>query len=403
MKELGVNTLRLYNANPVTRQASIQQLGTNGISEPLGKNHIPFMDMAAEYGFKVIFPLIGDQTIMTTSTTEVFEQLLRNQIDEVGNHSALLMWNFSNELPLSGDPTLVATLNRYISYIRNYTMLKWERSVPITAAVVDIPTSYNTLVATLDVDVFSSNAGYRGLNFQDLWTGNPGEAFAGFKNLSAAYNKPLFISEMGWHQINNSVTEAIPNWFNQQWEDLVNHIDDGCIGGAFFEYSDEIYTKADALQQDMGVVSLSVNVETGGEKSDQQNVFIADIATRKAIIFAALQNGTFLNKTYNFNGDVFTLIGRQQSSLASCIVPPPPPSTTPTTTGSTTQSVTSGESSSSSSPLSSSSSSTSSSSPQNPSTTTTTTTNSIPWLNSAQETTAVYAYIMLALYLVLAM
>ncbi len=81
------------------------------------------MDIAAQYGFKVIFPLIGDQTVMAQSTQDQFEQLLRNQIDEVGNHSALLMWNFSNELPLLGNPTLVATLNKYISCI----MLKIHR------------------------------------------------------------------------------------------------------------------------------------------------------------------------------------------------------------------------------------------------------------------------------------
>lgn len=96
MKELGINTLRLYNANPTTRQASVEQLGTNGIAEAVGKNHIPFMDMAGQYGFKVIFPLVGDQTILTTSTDDTIKQLLRNQIDEVGNHSALLVCIFSH-------------------------------------------------------------------------------------------------------------------------------------------------------------------------------------------------------------------------------------------------------------------------------------------------------------------
>ena len=91
MKELGINTLRLYNANPITRQASIEQKGTNGIVEALGKNHIPFMDKAAEYGFKVIFPLMGDQTILTSRTETEVKQFLKNQIDEVGNHSALLV------------------------------------------------------------------------------------------------------------------------------------------------------------------------------------------------------------------------------------------------------------------------------------------------------------------------
>jgi hypothetical protein len=89
MKELGVNTLRLYNSNPTTRQASVEQLFTGGIAESLGKDHVPFMDMAQEYGFKVIYPLVGDQTILTTTSEEGVKQLLRNQIDEVGKKNNL--------------------------------------------------------------------------------------------------------------------------------------------------------------------------------------------------------------------------------------------------------------------------------------------------------------------------
>ena len=111
MKDLGVNTLRLYSANPTTRQASIEQLGTNGIVEPYGKDHTQFMDKAAAYDFKVydstfshttnpiirVFPLIGDYTLLMNTPEDQYKQWLRNQIDEVGNHSALLMWGFSNE------------------------------------------------------------------------------------------------------------------------------------------------------------------------------------------------------------------------------------------------------------------------------------------------------------------
>ena len=33
-------------------------------------------------------------------------------------------------------------------------------------------------------------------------------------------------------------------------------MDEGTIGGAFFEYNDEIYSKADPLQRTMGVVAF---------------------------------------------------------------------------------------------------------------------------------------------------
>ena len=75
------------------------------------------------------------------------------------------MWNFSNEIPLEM-PGVVDKLNKFMNYIRNYTLTKWSRFVPITVAIVDNPFAYEGLMASLDVDVFSSNAGYRGLDFQ---------------------------------------------------------------------------------------------------------------------------------------------------------------------------------------------------------------------------------------------
>ena len=53
-----------------------------------------------------------------------------------------------------------------MNYIREYTQQKWNRFVPVTAAVVDIPSSYDNLMKNLHVDIFSSNAGYRGYDFQ---------------------------------------------------------------------------------------------------------------------------------------------------------------------------------------------------------------------------------------------
>ena len=76
------------------------------------------------------------------------------------------MWNFSNELPIYENPSLVDMLNSYIRYIIEYTAQRWNRYVPVTVAVVDIPASYDNLMARLEVDVFSTNAGYRGYDFQ---------------------------------------------------------------------------------------------------------------------------------------------------------------------------------------------------------------------------------------------
>jgi hypothetical protein len=106
------------------------------------------------------------------------------------------------------------------------------------------------------------------------------------------------------------------DWFNQIYADLIAHIDDGCIGGAFFEYSDEPY-KADSLQQTMGVVNFSVATDSNGKRSDQVDSFVADAVTKKDIIYAAVQKGTFQGKDYNFNANVFDLLGRDPSKLSS--------------------------------------------------------------------------------------
>lgn len=310
MKELGANTIRIYNTNPTTKQASIYY--PQAVRLPLGKDHIPFMNLASSYGFQVIFPLISDYTILTTYDAATFKRLLRWQIDEVGNHPALLMWAFGNELPLNGNPDLVNLMNMYITYIKQYTLTKWGKNILITVAVVDLPESYNTLAATLDVDIFTTNAGYRGFTFSDLWTGN--SIFQGWYALSCRYNKPVFIGELGWHTINNSISYTNPDWFNQIWKDLVGHIDQGCVGGAFFEYSDEQLKPTE--QQTMGLVTPSVN-SSGGMPSTQQYVWNADIVTRKDIIFAAVKGGSYQGVPYNMNASPFDLIGRSQTTLTT--------------------------------------------------------------------------------------
>ena len=65
--------------------------GQFGMNSPNGKDHTQFMDLAYQYGLKVIFPLMGDFTILMNTDDATLERYLRQQIDEVGNHSALLV------------------------------------------------------------------------------------------------------------------------------------------------------------------------------------------------------------------------------------------------------------------------------------------------------------------------
>jgi len=66
---------------------------------------------------------------------------------------------------------------------------------------------------------------------------------------------------MGWEQVNGSETVDPINagWFNLKWKDLITKgVPEGCIGGAFFEYMDEPYTKVDPKQQSLGIVTSIV-------------------------------------------------------------------------------------------------------------------------------------------------
>jgi hypothetical protein len=114
----------------------------------------------------------------------------------------------------------------------------------------------------------------------------------------------------------------------------VKHTDDGCIGGCFFEYSDELYKKnAPPDQIQLGVVELLERFDNDTGKSTLEvDVFIADDVVRKPILFAAVANGTIDGEPMNFNMDVFKYLKRPPETLVVAPSPPPtslPPSSTP--------------------------------------------------------------------------
>jgi len=271
LKQAGANAIRMYFTSPITKKYTEDVLnnvtraiaGDPPIVAPAyGYSHTTFLDLAYAYGLMVIYPLYGDQTGLTVYSTEKVQAYLRNQIDEVGNHPAILMFSVGNELPILADVPLRDKLNQYIAYARNYTYAKWGRTIPITHAMNDDPFSYDTIYQKLDVDVMSTNAGYRGEGFQDLWEGGLTPGFSGLGNLSRRYNKPNFVAEIGWIQINGTDTATRPGWFNNKWKDLIlKGTPAGCVGGAFFEYID-YGTKADPAQRTMGMVAPRVSTSS---------------------------------------------------------------------------------------------------------------------------------------------
>lgn len=319
MKDLGVNTIRIYNINPTTRKASQELLsqGWNDIVKPYGKDHVPFLDYAYQHGLKVIYPLVSDESALTLDPRDLLEQKMKNIIDEVGYHPAILMWAIGNELSLE-DPEkvdLLQTVNEMADLAREYTLQRFNRILPITHCTVDLPESYQYLVDNLNVDVFCSNAGYRSDSLTDLYTGNPSRGFPGWKKLSEESGKPLLIGEIGWLSINNTAYKENPGWFNNVWKEVIEHIDDGCIGGIFFEYSDEKYKKSGPDQKQLGVVTLVPYEKDGKSTEEDENFLYPDIVVKKDYIYDSIKNGTVDGVPINFNTDVFQYLGREPATI----------------------------------------------------------------------------------------
>jgi hypothetical protein len=126
--ELGVNTLRIYNVNPTSQLYADKYIGVDpNIKVDIGPSHRPFLDKASEYGFKVIFPILSDETALNDYPMDQVLRWIQTQIEEVGDHPALLMWLMGNELDLSADPQEVQFLNGMFDIIRNYTYQKFQR------------------------------------------------------------------------------------------------------------------------------------------------------------------------------------------------------------------------------------------------------------------------------------
>ena len=119
-------------------------------------------------------------------------------------------------------------------------------------------------------------------------------------------------------------------------------MDNGTIGGAFFEYNDEPYSKAAEDQRTMGVVAFTPSTDNNGKTSLEADMFVPDVVSEKPNIYDSVKSGTFDGKPYNFNADVWELMGRAKTTLSAEECEAPSTTGTVTTTGAsaTTGSVT---------------------------------------------------------------
>jgi hypothetical protein len=131
------------------------------------------------------------------------------------------------------------------------------------------------------------------------------------------------IEKLCWYKQNNSILQTQPKWFNKVWKDVLDHTDEGCIGGVFFEYSDELYKQSGVDQRQLGVVELRPAADPQGQTSMSPNVMFADEAVKKPIIFDAVARGSLPGGAQmNFNTDVFEYIKRAQATKPTGPRPP---------------------------------------------------------------------------------
>lgn len=319
MKRAGFNTLRIYNMNPLTKTflANNPDEFEGVVAPEQGADHLPFLDYAFLSGFRVIVPVVSDESMLTNYGEARLKRIVEANVDELGNHPALLMWSVGNELNLAQRTDLRERVNMLMNYVRDYTQKRWKRRVPVMTVLLDKPGDYESLVNDLDVDLFVSNAGYRHLDFRPLWDGEKGTGFMGFKEICRRTGKPLLFGEIGMHDQDEN-TAKTPDWFNQQWKQVVDHVDDGCIGAVFFEYSDEPYTKP-ASESDMGIVKFAEATSSAGKSSTDPNVWIPDKVIEKNIVFDSVANGhpNSSLRRYNLNTEVTALIGREKYKSAN--------------------------------------------------------------------------------------
>ncbi len=92
MQDLGVNTLRVYNLNPITKTLLSKYPDEFPTADSaFAAEHTQFLDTAFAYGLKVMVPALADQTFLENSNLNRIRRFCEAIVDELGNHEALLM------------------------------------------------------------------------------------------------------------------------------------------------------------------------------------------------------------------------------------------------------------------------------------------------------------------------
>lgn len=313
IKAIGANTIRLYNTNPTTLAATKQY--TNLFPVPAGKDHTQFVKYCETNNLKLIYPLFPDENSFLTLDENIFRRYLRWQIDEVGNSSAILLWQLGNEQSWSwygrsdnwNNTVYTQKLNRYLNYIRTYTKTKWNRFIPVTSTIPNTHATYNYMFQNWAVDIFTANVFT--LNYDSLVNGD--SQTVGISKLGCQFNKPFLMTETGR-------TASAGKGYNTGdiptiWYQTLKNTDNNILGAVWFEQTDE-----PSKGKDFGLFSLSVTTTSTGATSDQIDVFTPDTVSPKAA-YVDISSGTYNNQPYNFKTNHFTTLLKRSAYTTSTV------------------------------------------------------------------------------------
>ncbi|MBK4735764.1 glycoside hydrolase 5 family protein [Noviherbaspirillum pedocola] len=224
MQAMGVNTLRIYNAN-----------------QPRFKNHLPFLNAVQASGMHVIWPVLTDHLARTQFDESIIENMVKETCPGGSPHPALLAYTAGNELtPISND-TDKFRIRRSIEIVK-----KLCPTALVTYAHNDVPPEW-TLQPNPQNGSSALMEAFPALDFLtvNVYRNNPNTGgIEGYdrlfrydiSNLTNKYQKPVLIGEVGEHQ--NDRYES--TWFNRTWKFILqNSVDAKNLGVVYFEFNDE--------------------------------------------------------------------------------------------------------------------------------------------------------------------
>ncbi|KAJ3143839.1 1,3-beta-glucanosyltransferase gas1 [Irineochytrium annulatum] len=219
MKELGVNTLRVYQVDPTL---------------PHGK----FMDALKRNSMYLLLDMGNDQTSINRdfpSYDVVILQHYKKIVDEFQRFPSLLALTAGNEVINSVNTSSSAPyVKALIRDVKSYIATNGGRKIPVGYASSDDANIRDHLVKYFTCDDASANPDFIGLNLYE-WCGQSTFTLSGFSNRTAELSDlsiPLLVSEYGCNMIRPRKFSEVAAIYGPQMTPVWS-------GGVLYEFTNE--------------------------------------------------------------------------------------------------------------------------------------------------------------------